>query len=429
VPTIKTSTSYKVGLNGAIGIVLGTVIGSGIFIMIGPLAVETGPGLFLCYLFALVIAITSSICYAQVASVFPATAATYRYARMFYGNFVGFIIGWMRLVCSLFGLALMSGGFAQYVSEYSSIDSRLIAAAILTVFMIVNLLGIKTTQLVQQILVVAVITGLSTFCFTGMFGISIVNLSPVMGAGAGPILKGSLTAFYAYTGLYVIAEMGEEVQNPQRNIPLSIFIASIIVGFLYLFTALVFSGGLGWDLIKELQPNLVQASALMLPRWATTIVRLSAITAIMAPMNACFMISIRSFYGLACDRLMPSAFARVNRYNVPALATVVIYVLSLIIVLLDLPLLFLGTISSIMILIGMSLVAGACLKIKFMYPKEFESAPFKLSDGAMKILSVFTVVSAVILIAISLIEDPMILYSFAFWLLTGCGYYYARKKK
>ena len=363
---------YKIGLAGAVEIIIGTVIGSGIYIMIGPLAAAAGPGLFLCYLIALVVAVAASICYAQVASVFPATAATYRYTKMFYGDFIGFAVGWFRLVGSFCGLALFCGFGAPYIS--------------------------------------------------------ISNLTPMWGAGAGTILKGSMTAFYAYTGLYIVAEVGDEVQNAQRNIPRSIIISSAVVGFLYLGTTLTFAGGLGWDTIKALRPNLVQAAQLMLNPWVAGLVQLGAVLAIITPMNASYMASSRSLYSLSVDGMMPRVFSRLNRYNVPGLATVTIYIPALLVVVLDLPVLFLGTVSSIVLLSSMTLVAGACLMLKKKYPEQFQRAPFRLSDTALKILPVFTALAAALLTIVSLAEDLLILYSFGFWMLTGWIYYYAWKK-
>jgi len=425
--SIKRSVSYKIGLAGAVEIIVGTVVGSGIYIMIGPLAVAAGPGLFLCYLIALVIAVTSSVCYAQVASVFPSTAATYQYAKMFYNDYIGFVTGWFRLIGSFCGLALMSSGFAHYISAYLAVDRKLIAVAVLTVILVVNLLGIKTTQRVVQFLVVAVIAGLAIFCGFGVFEIKPGNLTPLWGPGIGPVLKGSMSAFYAYTGLYIVAEVGDEVENPQKNIPKSIFIASVIVGLLYLFTTFVFSGGLGWDTIKEYEPNLAQAARLLINPWAAALIQISAMVAIITPMNAAYMASSRSLYSLAVDRIMPLVFSKLNRYNVPGFATVTIYIFALLMIVLDLPVLFLGTISSIVILSGMTLVAGACLVIKKKYPESFESAPFKLSDASLKALPIFTIISAVLLTVASLVEDPLMLYSFGFWFLLGSGYYYIRK--
>lgn len=417
-------TRHKIGLAGAVEIIIGTVIGSGIYIMIGPLAAAAGPGLFLCYLIALVVAVAASICYAQVASVFPATAATYRYTKMFYGDFIGFAVGWFRLVGSFCGLALMSSGFADYVSVYLAVDKRLTAAAALTVILIVNLLGIKTTQRVVQFLVIAVMGGLALFCGFGAPHVRLSNLTPLWGAGAGTILKGSMTAFYAYTGLYIVAEVGDEVQNAQKNIPRSIIISSAVVGLLYLGTTLTFAGGLGWDTIKALRPNLAQAAGLMLNPWVAGLVQLGAILAIITPMNASYMASSRSLYSLAVDGMMPRFLSRLNRYNVPGLATVTIYVPALLVVVLDLPVLFLGTVSSIVLLSSMTLVAGACLMLKRKYPEEFHRAPFRLADTVLKILPVFTVMAAVLLTIVSLVEDLLILYSFGFWTLAGWVYYY-----
>ncbi len=102
----------------------------------------------------------------------------------------------------------------------------------------------------------------------------------------------------------------------------------------------------------------------MLNPWVAALVQLGAILAIITPMNASYMASSRSLYSLAVDGMMPRILSRLNRYNVPGLATITIYIPALLVVVLDLPVLFLGTVSSIVLLSSMTLVAGACLMLK-----------------------------------------------------------------
>lgn len=420
---------FKISLYGAVVMIVGTVIGAGIYIMIGPIAVATGPGLFLCYLFALATAITSSLCYAQVASVFPATAGTYQYVKMFYSDTMGYLIGWLRLISTFFGLALMGIGFAHYITAYWIVDKRLIAAAVISVFYITNLLGIKTTQRVQNLLVTVVVSGLVGFCIAGVSKISSTNLTPLLQAGIGPVIRGSMTAFYAYTGLYIVAEIGDEIQNPRENIPKSIIIASTVVGILYIVASLVFSGALGWAVIRTNEPNLAQASKLLFGYRLAAFIQVSAIMAIMAPMNATYITSSRFLYSLALDGIMPPIFSKLNRFGVPGNAITVNYLLALSIIFADLSILFLGTISSIVILFAMSLVAGACLKIKKRYPEEFDDAPFKLSKGMLGFLPFYTIISAALLIIISFTQDLLVLFSLMFWTILGIGYYYAKGRR
>jgi hypothetical protein len=66
--------------------------------------------------------------------------------------------------------------------------------------------------------------------------------------------------------------------------------------------------------------------------------------------------------------------------------------------------------------------------LKRKYPEEFQRAPFRLADTALKILPVFTVIAAVMLTIVSLAEDLLILYSFGFWMLAGWVYYYVWKR-
>lgn len=417
------SENYGLSLAGAVTMTLGTVIGAGIFIMIGPLAVTTGPGLYLTYILALVVAGASSICYAQVATVLPTTAATYRYARLFYTDYVGFLMGWLRWLTSCYGLAIMGIGFANYLGPSIPLDGHWVAMAILTIFFVVNILGLKTTQWVQGFLVLAVLGGLLAFTGWGIPLIRLEHLQNPLEAGLGTLLKGSTVAFFAYTGLYFVAEIGDEIRNPQRTIPLAIFFSCLVLGLLYLAVTLVFSGGLGWDLIREAEPNLAGAAGHLFNPPLAALLQFSALIAVFTPINAIYTSSSRLLATLAKDGFFPAGLARRNRFQAPGWALTVNYVLSLLVVYLNLPLLYLGAISSLITLTGMTLVAGAALKLQHSHPEEMARAPFKMGRKPLLFWSSFTILATIALALTSFWEDPIIFFSLILWLGLGSAYY------
>ncbi len=424
--TVKPS-KYKISLVGAVIMIVGTVVGAGIYIIIGPLAVSVGPGLMISYLIALLIAAASSFCYAQVASIYPTTAATYKYARMFYPESIGFLMGWLRFMTSFYGLALMASGFTEYFDSPLGIDNRIIAGLILTIFFVVNAFGIRTTQLVQSILVTVVVTGLLVFSGGGLPEIDIANLTPMTDAGMGTIFGGALTAFFAYTGMYFVAEIGDEIHESDKNIPRAIIIASLIIGLLYISTTLVFSGALGWETIRAEQPNLAEAAQLIFPGWAYYLIQFSGVVAVIMPINSIYAASSRLLASLSEDGYLPRILVKKNKYNVPAVSLATIYVLGVIIVSLDLSILYLGAISSLVTLIGMALVAGAGLKILAKEPDKLKQAPFTLSPMVLKLLSFFTILAVICLAIFSFKEDPMVLYSLILWIIIGYCFYRIRK--
>jgi len=407
---------------------VGTVIGAGIFILIGPLGVTTGPGLFFCYFSALIVAAGSAVCYAQVSAVFPTTAATYRYARMFYSDYVGFIMGWLRWVTACYALALMGMGFADYLGPVINMDKTPLALGIMLFFYLVNILGLKTTQLVQGLLVTVVVSGLVSFAGLGIPQIDFSRFASWSDVGWGPLLQGTAAAFFAYTGLYFIAEIGDEVKNAQKNIPLAILLSSIILGILYLAVAIVFSWGLGWEQIKQLKPNLAQAAGILLPSQVAGFVRLSAVVAIFTPINAIYTSSSRLLFSLSQDKFLPPFLARKNIFGAPGLALTINFIFAIVVILFDLSIIFLGALSSLVALVGMALTAGASLQLSNRFPREFSRAPMVLKKNTLRFWAIFTIVSTILLSIASFWEDPNIFLSLFLWLGLGTGYFFLYQK-
>ncbi len=404
--------------------IIGTVIGAGIYILIGSLAVEVGPGLFISYFIALVVAVSSSLCFAQIATIYPVTAGTYKYAKMFFSDYTGFIIGWLRLITGFYGLTLMATGFTEYVNTPFGINNKIIGIGLLFIFFIINWFGIQTTERVQRVLVSIVTLGLIIFTTLGIFKIDINNLLNPFKAGTTSLIRGSMTAFFAYSGMYFVAEIGDEIKNPHKNIPLSIIIASIIIGALYITTSLVFSGGLGWDFIKANQPNLVGASSVFFNPYLTNLIKISAIIAVVMPINSIFAGASRLAYSLSDDGYLPGFFSKLNKSQVPGITLVIMFIMSSLLLLLDMTILYIGTLTSIVTLISMALIAIAALKIKLNNPEKISEAQMELPASILYLIVFITIISALVLSIVSMFEDPMIFYALLVWVFIGSMYYF-----
>ncbi len=124
---------------------------------------------------------------------------------------------------------------------------------------------------------------------------------------------------------------------------------------------------------------------------------------------------------------MPGALTALNRFQAPGYALTFVYVLGVSTIILNLPILFLGTISSVVTLISMVLVAGGCLKLEKDYPEQYKKAPLSLSKTVLVSLALLTIAAGIILTLVSFYEDPLIFYTLASWTAIGIGYYYIKK--
>lgn len=247
-------TEYKrdLGLLESISIVIGRIIGSGIFRTPGPImALASCTSIFaLIWIIGGIVTIFHAVCYAELVAMMPRSGGPYVYLKTAYGPMVAFLRGWAMFFVSETGaIAAVALVFAEYLNEiwkilfnssYSHITEILIALVIIWVLTAINLFGVLISGVFQnifstvKIIAVGIIIGISFTSggslghFADPFLPERFSWSTLLAIGAGLRLS-----FFAFSGWEGATYIAEEVKNPRKNLPLSLMLG--ISGVMILF--------------------------------------------------------------------------------------------------------------------------------------------------------------------------------------------------
>ena len=258
-----------IGLWPAVSIIIGSIIGSGVFMKPATMAAQVGSPLWMTavWIIAGVFSLIGALIYAEVGAMLPETGGQYVYFRHMYGKFIAFLYGWAAFaVINTAAVAAISFVCAQYadyflhlprlnaITEHSfvihlpflgnlypleNLGVKALAVSLVIVLTLLNYVSIKAgsaLQVISTVVKMAVIAALVLgilFSGKGNAANFVEALHPKQGIGLLSGLVGALTgAFMAYDGWINITFVGGEINNPQKNIPRSLFIgvfACIIV--------------------------------------------------------------------------------------------------------------------------------------------------------------------------------------------------------
>lgn len=246
------------GLREIVMIGLGPTIGTTIFLLVGPGFGIAGPALLLVFVLNFVVTIFTAMAYAELSSAFPETGGGYLWVKTAFGGPVGFLGGWLSwfghcIVCAFyvasFGIFVVL--FAQPLIgtvPFEEVIVKGLSLALLLTFLYVNYRGTKTTGRSSSSVTLLLIGFVITFVVAGIIWFalnpsSLDRFTPFFpGSGLGgvvPILTAMGFTFIVFEGYEIIAQTGEEVREPEKNIPranwITLSIATaifVIVGFL-----------------------------------------------------------------------------------------------------------------------------------------------------------------------------------------------------
>ena len=236
----------EIGLFGVTALGIGAIIGSGIFVVTGIVAGIAGPAMIISVLIAGIIALFSALSVAELSVYLPEEGGTYAYAQKLISPFAGFIAGWIWIFSNIFVGAAVSLGFAHYfVTLFPAIPVKGIAVIICLIFIIINYIGLKESTLLNNLLVTLKVLILLFFIAFGLGFFNGSHVTPFAPAGISGISAVAALIFFAYTGFARVTIMAEEVKDPEKTIPRSIFLALAISTILYILVSVIAVGLIG----------------------------------------------------------------------------------------------------------------------------------------------------------------------------------------
>jgi APA family basic amino acid/polyamine antiporter len=226
------------GLSECIFFGVGSILGAGIYTLIGKVAGLSGNVIWISFLIASIAAVCTAFSYAELSAAFPKAGGEYVYAKKAFGKKAGIILGILISLNGIVSGATVSVGFAGYLKELAGINILIGSMGIIGLIFLVNVSGIKESSFVNIILTSLEAAGLLFVIVTALPSLGKINYTELPPDGLNGIFAASALAFFAYMGFEDIVKLAEETKQPEKNIPRALFISSIIVIIVYILVAI-----------------------------------------------------------------------------------------------------------------------------------------------------------------------------------------------
>ena len=323
----------------------GAMISSGFFLLPGLAASYTGSSVVLAYFLSGLLILPAMLSNAELATAMPRAGGTYYYLDRTLGPLVGTIGGigtWLALVLKS-GFALI--GMGAYLGLVVDIPLVPTAIGFSIIFGILNIVGAKQSSRMLRVFVLALLVMLGYFLIHGFAEIigpveggRMSRLQPVLPHGVDGLLGAVGLVFVSYVGLTKVASLAEEVENPDRNIPLGMTLALLTATVVYVIGTYIMVAVLG---VEQLSGSItpVADTAKAFTKWIPSTVSMwlmvvAAVVAFAAMANAGLMAASRYPLAMARDNIMPKVFASTGPRNTPVLSILLTVVLLVLVLLL-----------------------------------------------------------------------------------------------
>ena len=304
------------GVADAIAIIVGLIVGAGIFgtpsIVAGAMGSESL--IVVVWVAGGIFAILGALCYAELATAFPSAGGEYHFLRRAFGSSLAFLYGWARMTVIVAGsiavFAYLFGDYMSRVVNLGTYSSAIWAAVIVVVLTIVNYVGIREGKAAQNLFTALEIGGLVLIIVVGLALAPAPVPAPAPAAGAaadGPWYMGAglgtamLFVLFTYGGWNDAAYISAEVRDRERNMARALLLAIVIVTVLYVLVNLAYLKGLGYAAMAR---SDAVAADLLKSAWGPTgekIISIVVAVAALTSVNGSMIVGARSNYALGRD--------------------------------------------------------------------------------------------------------------------------------
>jgi len=316
-----TGLRRDLGVIESYAVLIGILIGAGIFKVTGRGWQLTGPSVILAYVILAPAILATSIPYSIYLSTPLGRLPGGEYAhisRTFGGHGVAFVGAWLKIISYLGALAYLAIAFAEYVVELSGgllsgAHRTALALGCLGFFYLAHAIGVRWFGRLQVALCAIKICAIAVLVFPGLLAIRSDNYHPFFTHRIGGFASSLPPLFFAYAGFESLAQAAGEVKESTRRLPL-IFARGIgATALIYLAMSVVAFGVLPGSRLSSSSAPMVEVASVYLPVGAAWFVGLGAVVSITTALNSSMLVPSRLGVMLARDRLVPAWIGRVER--------------------------------------------------------------------------------------------------------------------
>ena len=326
----------KFGLPQAMALIIGSIIGVGIFNLPTSLATY-GPITLISMALTTVGALALALLFAALSRRLPADGGPYAYARVAFGNRLGFANAWSYWITAWAGNAAIAVGWVLYVEHFiNKGQNKLITVLLVLVGLwlpaAVNLSGVKNIGSVQVITTIIKFAAVAFVSIVGLFFISSANFTPwnVSGESAINAIGGGMAlALFSYLGVETASVAAAKVRDPDRNIPRATILGTLATAVVYMLSLTAMFGILpSSQLAQSTAPFSDAVNSMFGGTWAGKVMAIIVIISGFGALNGWTMICAEMPLAAAKDGLFPAQFKRLSSAGVPAFGIVASTILA-----------------------------------------------------------------------------------------------------
>ncbi len=317
----------SINLVQGLSIVVGMIIGSGIFLKPAIVLKDAGNPIMALAAWILggIITLASALTIAEIASNIPRAGGLYTYLEELYGERWGFLLGWVQTVisypASVAAQAIAFSIYASYFIPMTDWQQRLLGIGVLALLLLLNILSTRCGAVIQVIATVGKLIPIAAILIVGLInGVSDGALGVRSGliGNTGTAILGTL---WAYDGWISVTNMAGEMKNPKKNMPRAIIIGMILVIAVYALFNVVIFNTLSADVLADTEKVGIDVSVALFGEKGATFLTAGIMVSVFGALNGYLMTAARVPHAMAERRMLPasSVLGKINkRFDTPA---------------------------------------------------------------------------------------------------------------
>ncbi|MBZ6495254.1 APC family permease [Natrinema longum] len=419
----------SIGIVGVLALLVGNAISVPIFVLPGPLAGSAGPAVVLAIALAAIPAGFVVLYNAVLGSAMPVAGGLYVYISRLTAPYWGFLVPFTIPLVAWASLLITATGFAEYTRIFFDLPSMVLVYVLLGFVLFVNLIGLRVVAQVQIVCFVGLLLALLTFILPGASAVETANYAPFF-PDYGAFALAVVALFYPFLGFGLLVELGEEIENPGRTIPLVLGLGIGIVALFYVALIAVLVGVVPYTQLGN-EADLALAASRFLPWWGEYVVAAGAIFAVVTTVNTTLLVFSRTLMRASRDGVLPASLSRIHpRFDTPHYAVAVLGVPPFLLVPLADEIVGLSAFIGLASLTAYFFCAIGLWNLPREFPDHYATAPFRLRRYRGLLAAVLggaIVTGAFWLVTLS--QRPVVGVVLIGWFAVAYGYYRYRLRK
>ena len=329
------------GLRSAVLFVVGSVIGSGIFLTTGAMAavIPSASLLIAAWVSGGLLAMAGGLTYAEMGAMFPRSGGVYVFLKEAYGPLPAFLYGWAALFVVISGgIAAVAVGFATYLAYFfpgltttavaGLSGTKWIAAAVIAVLGAINYTGVRSGNFVNVVTTAAKIGALAALLLMAVVAsrvhpVFFPIVPPTLPRPAASFGVAMIAVLWTYEAWYFVTYAAGEIRDPQRNLPRALLFGLLLLTAIYVAVNIAYLYALTIDEMKGVTRIAERAATALVGPAGATFVAFTVIVSTFGNNAAAILAGSRLLFAMASDRVFIPAAARVHpRYHTPHVAIV-----------------------------------------------------------------------------------------------------------